>query len=65
VTGTLNWAPGSSRVSGGYDINFTVTNGLNVSTAIVPVYVDKAKVEIAASVYPRAITTRNPPVVWA
>ena len=56
VTGTLNWAPGSGRVPRGYELNFTVTNGLNMSTATVPVYVDKAKLQLAASVYPRAIT---------
>jgi hypothetical protein len=60
VTSTLSWAPGVTRVPGGYDINFTVTNGLDMSTATVPVYVDKAKVEIAASVYPRTLTIRNP-----
>jgi hypothetical protein len=62
VTGTLNWAPGSSRVPRNYNINFTVTNGLNMSTAIVPVHIDKAKARLAASVYPRAITLRNPPI---
>jgi hypothetical protein len=62
VRGTLNWAPGSSRVPRNYNINFTVTNGLNMSKAIVPVYIDKAKVRLAASVYPRAITLRNPPI---
>jgi hypothetical protein len=62
VIGTLNWAPGSSRFPGSYNINFTVTNGLNMSTAIVPVYIEKAKVRLAASVYPRAITIRTPPI---
>jgi hypothetical protein len=61
ATSTLNWAPGSNRVPGGYDLNFMVTDGLNMSTATVPVYVDKAEVKIAASVYPRALTIGIPP----
>jgi hypothetical protein len=61
VTGTLNWAPDRSRVPRSYDINFTVTNGLNMSTATVPVHVEKAKVQLAASVYPRALTIEIPP----
>ena len=61
VTGTLNWTP-DGRVPRSYDINFTVTNGFNMSTAMVPVYVDKAKIKITASVYPRAITISNPRV---
>jgi hypothetical protein len=56
LTGTLNWAPGVSRVPGNYRPEFTVTDGINTSIATIPVTITKANVEMTASVYPRTLT---------